>query len=352
MANQQETFGIGVMSGTSLDGMDIAYCKFNTQNNPYSFQIIAAETYSYSPEWIKKLSEAHTFSGESLSKLNIDFGNLTAVNVNFFIEKNDANPSFISSHGHTIFHQPENGFTLQIGSGAEITANTNIQTICDFRTNDIALKGQGAPLVPIGDNLLFSQYDACINLGGFANISYTEQSKRIAFDICPVNIVLNYYTKLLGLDYDNEGEIAAKSQINNVLLEKLNKLSFYNENPPKSLGREWITLKFIPIVDQFEISIEEKIATLTEHAAQQIALSLTCNNVLITGGGTYNKHLIQSIKKHTSCQLIIPNSLVIDFKEALIFAFLGLLRSKNSVNCLKSATGALRNNIGGCIYIP
>lgn len=352
MSNQTEIVGLGVMSGTSLDGIDIAACKFYQKNDNYHYEIIEAKTYHYDSFWKNKLTNAPLLNGEELSKLNVLFGKFLAEKINAFKTIYSDKIEFIASHGHTIFHQPENGFTLQIGSGAEIVANTGIKTICDFRTTDIALKGQGAPLVPIGDQLLFSEYDSCINLGGFANISFNQNKKRIAYDICPVNIALNHYCQKLGKEYDKNGEIAKFNGVSSTLLSSLNQLDFYKKPIPKSLGREWFETVFLKEIDCHQISIEEKIASITHHAAIQISNSIAGKKAIFTGGGAYNQFLIDIIKKHCSAEIYIPNNNIIEFKEALIFAFLGYLRLNNSINTLKSATGANRNSVGGCIYAP
>jgi anhydro-N-acetylmuramic acid kinase len=343
---------LGLMSGTSLDGLDIALCKFEENKSSYQFEIIHSACYSYNAIWKKKLAEAPLLSSIDLIVLSNDFGNYLGELAKQFLSEHQIDVEFIASHGHTVFHQPEKNLTFQIGNGANIAAVSGIKTICDFRTTDVALEGQGAPLVPIGDKLLFEEFDACLNLGGFANISFDHKQNRIAFDICPVNIAINYFAEKLNMTFDKGGMIAAKNKKNEVTLAKLNQLSFYQKNPPKSLGREWLEELFLP---QINLTPEVAIATITKHAAIQISRILNLyqiKNVLITGGGAYNNYLIEKIKQNTTCQLEIPNKLIIEFKEALVFAFLGYLRLNNKVNTLKSVTGAKRNSIGGCIYLP
>lgn len=346
---------IGAMSGTSLDGLDIAYCTFHVdENNNWNFKINTATTIAYPKDIYRKLSNTKTISGLNLMLLDNELGDFIGKKINTFIQdekielgKIDA----ISSHGHTIFHQTEKKLTTQIGNGANISAITQLPVICDFRTTDVALGGQGAPLVPIGDELLFSEYDYCINLGGIANISYEKDNTRIAFDICPVNIVMNKLALELGEDYDKDGSFAKSGIIHKYLLLQLNQATYYKKLPPKSLGVENITQSIFPILDSFNISNEDKLATFVEHISIQIANTLSGNKkVLFTGGGTFNTFLMERIKAKSNNQIIIPSSQLIDFKEALIFAFLGILRLRNEVNCLKSVTGASKNNIGGCIY--
>ncbi len=348
---------IGVMSGTSLDGVDLVYTKF-IKDNEYSFEILKTETVNYSEKWKKLLIEAFNYSGEKLVKLNVDYGNLLGDLINKFIHKNNIKKiDFIASHGHTIFHQPEKNYTLQIGNGAEITAETKIKLICDFRIQDVALGGQGAPLVPIGDQHLFNDYRYCLNLGGFSNISFDKDGERVAFDICPVNIVMNHYTRKIGKEFDDGGKMASGGILNNNLLSELNNLPFYKDDKPKSLGYEFIADTVIPIIDKYNLPIKDILRTFIEHVAIQLAdvlnrnsIMMKVNKVLITGGGAFNDFLIKRLKSLTSVNVIIPDKEIIDFKEALIFAFLGVLKDQNEVNCIKSVTGARKDHSSGVVY--
>ncbi len=344
------------MSGTSLDGIDICYCSFSiSEEKRWSFKIYNAETINIHDGLKQKLTNAINFNGLDLALLNNELGNFIGHSINTFINQNKLSKSeidFISSHGHTIFHQPENNLTLQIGNGANISANTILPVINDFRTIDVAMSGHGAPLVPIGDEFLFSEYDYCLNLGGITNISF-KKDKRLAFDICPNNIVLNFLANKLNLEYDNNGRIAKSGNLNESLLKELNLLNYYNEPYPKSLGIEWIQSYIFPILSKFKIPIDDQLRTFCEHIAIQISKHLSPNSqVLITGGGAYNKFLIERIKELNSCQIIIPDKQFIDFKEALIFGFLGVLRWRKEINILSSVTGASNDTISGCIYYP
>jgi anhydro-N-acetylmuramic acid kinase len=344
---------IGLMSGTSLDGLDIAYCSFGNIGKKWNFDVLQAKTIKYPKNLAEKLAKAPEMSAIDFWKLHGEFGNFCGKEVKKFIEKHKAKPQLIASHGHTIFHQPQNGFTCQIGDGAKIAAITGVNTICDFRSLDVALNGQGAPLVPIGDKLLFGSYEACLNIGGIANISFQQKSKTIAFDICPANIVFNYYANKLGKDYDKGGAIAKAGQVNIELLNQLNALAYYKQKGQRSLGREWIEKSVFPLSEKSKLSIEDKMATAIEHSAFQIAAVLNKNqlkNLLITGGGAYNTFLVERIKAHTKCKLMIPDKTTIEFKEAILFAFLGVLRLTEQVNCLSTVTGAKRDNIGGAVY--
>jgi anhydro-N-acetylmuramic acid kinase len=346
---------IGTMSGTSLDGLDIAYCAFEFSENQWSFKINAASTINFPNNLKEKLKSAINTSGLDLMKLHNELGKFIGLSINNFISENKIERNeidCISSHGHTIFHQPGINLTTQIGNGANISAHTYLPVICDFRTTDVALNGQGAPLVPIGDKLLFSEYDYCINLGGIANISYEENDTRIAFDICPANIVLNKLSLELGKPYDKNGDLAKSGKVNSSLLKELNKLEYYKKTPPKSIGIEYIEAEVFPIMDSYKISSEDKLRTFVEHTSIQISNTIKSINkkVLLTGGGTFNSFLAERIQSNTNNNVIITSNQIIDFKEALIFAFLGVLRLRKESNCLQSVTGATQNNIGGCIY--
>jgi anhydro-N-acetylmuramic acid kinase len=345
---------IGVMSGTSLDGVDLAHINFNIKEQKWNFEIIESETISYSSEWILDLKNAVDYPKEKLQKLDQDYTKLLASIITDFIQKHKIkNLDAVCSHGHTILHQPQNGFTLQIGNLPEIASLVQQTVVCDFRVQDVQLGGQGAPLVPIGDRILFSEYDYCINLGGFSNVSFEQNKERIAFDISPANTVLNHYANLLGLDYDDKGAISRKGNKNTTLLNQLNALDFYQQKHPKSLGFEFVKETISPLMERFEIPIEDKLRTFTEHIAQQIGLALPTKKgtFLITGGGGYNDFLIERIQAHLpDMEIIIPSNKILEFKEALIFALLGVLKLREETNVLSSVTGANKNHSSGKTY--
>ena len=342
---------IGVMSGTSLDGLDICFVNFTQNENKWNYKIRISKTEEYDSIIKNKLINAHLLDAQSFAKLHFDYGKYLGEKIDTFIRKNSIKPQLIASHGHTIFHQPESGFTTQIGHGACIATETFINTICDFRTTDVALHGSGAPLVPIGDKFLFPEYDYCINLGGFSNISFEKNSKRIAYDICPVNYILNYCVKRIGKDYDKDGRIARKGKVATKLLKDLNSLSFYSKTGPKSLGREDVENEFIPLIDSYSLNVEDILNTFCEHIAIQIGKSINNGKVLVTGGGAFNKYLIERIRINSSkCTIIIPDDQTVKFKEALIFAFLGILFYYDIPNCLSSVTGAKSDSISGALY--
>jgi anhydro-N-acetylmuramic acid kinase len=350
---------VGLMSGTSLDGLDIAFVRF-FQDPGWRFEVIECQSVAYEKELFTKLSLANKFSATELKQFDIYYGKWIGKQVKRFVDSNQFTPELIVSHGHTIFHQPEIGLTLQIGDGYQIMLASGIKTICDLRSFDVALGGQGAPLVPIGDKLLFNAYDFFLNLGGFSNISFEQDGKRIAYDICPVNTVLNSLASILNLEFDKGGEIAKSGNPNLSLLKKLNSLDYYGKKPPKSLGIEWVREHVFSMLDGD--SIENLLNTFNHHIAEQISLAIQNSTVashksrlpkmLITGGGAKNDFLIELIKDQTKeiTEIIIPDVQTIDFKEAIIFAFLGLLRSLGSINTLNSVTGAKADSSGGLIY--
>lgn len=343
---------IGLMSGTSLDGLDICYVKFEFPSLKY--EILKAETFAYTDEWVAKLKNSIYLSGRELTKLNMDYGFFLGKSVMEFIRKNQLEKiDLIASHGHTVFHNPAESYTLQIGKGAAIYAETNIPTVCDFRAQDVAFGGQGAPLVPIGDEMLFGEFGACLNLGGFSNISYKKSNERIAFDISPMNIVLNYLAEKSGNKYDSDGISARNGTVNISLLEELNNLNYYQKPPPKSLGIEFCIEKIFPHIENSSDKIQNLLATFTEHFAFQISKILNGNqikNVLATGGGSKNKFFLERLKSMTQPEIIVPDEKIIDFKEALVFALMGMLKIENQINIYQSITGAKKNHSSGTIY--
>lgn len=346
---------IGLMSGTSLDGLDIAYVKFHFDGR-WHFELLACETHNYDKYWQEKLKKAPDCHGLDLKKLDLEYGEWIGQKVKSFINKSNTKPDLIASHGHTVFHRPEIGLTLQIGDGYRIFAQTGIKTVFDLRSMDMALGGQGAPLVPLGDQLLFSEYDFCLNLGGFSNISYESEGQRIAFDACPVNTVLNSLSQRMGYDYDQDGALAKSGNLLTDLLVKLNDLDYYKKYPPKSLGLEWVEKSIFPLLQ--EGSIPDLLQTFCHHIAEQIVkacpstkTSSSAKKMLITGGGAKNRYLIEMIRKKANNRfhIEIPDQDIVDYKEAIIFAFLGLLKDMNKTNCLKSVTGASTNSSTGLV---
>lgn len=345
---------IAAMSGTSLDGIDIICVNFSYNGN-WDFKILNSETVSYSVKWKSTLGQLVTMSMDELNKIDVLYSEYLGHQILDFITKNKLEAiDFIASHGHTALHQPEKGLTYQIGNQQILADIIGEKVICDFRVQDVKLGGQGAPLVPIGDRLLFSDFEYCLNLGGFANISFEKDKTRIAYDICPVNIVLNHYVSKLNLDYDDKGQIASKGSLNEDLLQDLNTLNFYKLEAPKSLGLEWVEQNVFPLIAKFNLQIEAILRTFVEHIAIQVSENLRLKNskLLITGGGAYNDFLISRIKHFSKVDIVIPTKEIVEFKEALIFGLLGVIKDRNEVNCLKSVTGAKKDHSSGKILIP
>ena len=297
-------------------------------------------------------------SAREFVALHSSYGQYLGEQVVMFMQSTGLKPDLVASHGHTIFHEPHKKIMYQIGDGAAIAAVTGLSTVSDFRRLDIMLNGQGAPLVPIGDRLLFGDYDFCLNIGGFSNISFEQEGQRIAFDISPVNYVINHYCRQIGLEFDRDGLLARSGQVCEALLQQLNDLSYYHMDYPKSLGREWVESEIYPLLERYDLPLADRLRTFYEHAAYQIALTVKAHisdekgekSMLITGGGAYNKFLIERIEALTPCRIVIPESRIIEYKEALIFAFLGALYMADEPSCLKSVTGAAIDNIGGMLF--
>ena len=346
------------MSGTSGDGLDIVYCELN-KNVDWAFEIGPAETAPFPDGLRKDLAASHRFSGQELTLLDLGFGRWMGEQVKAFCEKHGLIPDAIASHGHTVFHQPEKCVTLQIGNGWSLFEAAGYPVINDFRTLDVQLGGQGAPLVPIGDQKLFGEYDFCLNLGGISNISMESPDGRIAFDICPFNLLLNPLALKLGLPFDDGGAIAKTGSVIPDLLHQLEKLPYYKYNTAKSLARENIDQDYAPLINSRPEEIKNILATLVEHFSLRVSEVIARNapsgkdvRVLVTGGGAYHSFFMDKLAARCGdrVNVFLPEKVIIDFKEALIFAFLGALRIRGEINCLRSATGALRDNCGGAVY--
>jgi len=346
---------IGLMSGTSADGIDVACCDFECKRGKWSYELIAAKTYYYAKAWKKRFIDAHFCASKAFQALDIDYTNFLAKTVNSFKAEFQIKPDYIASHGHTIFHQPTAGMTVQIGNGAILAALCGTPVICDFRSIDVALGGEGAPLVPIGDELLFSEYDYCLNLGGVANISYQKDGKRVGFDIVICNMVLNLLANLMSREFDADGKIAKSGQVLPNLLKNLDSIYYYSLKGHKSLGAEWFAEKFFPIVQRNKGAMRDKMATVTEHIVYQIrnAIPDASGKMLVTGGGAKNAFLMERLTSVCNpLEIVVPEKTIIDFKEAIIFAFLGCLRVYQIPNVLSSVTGASRDSVSGALYEP
>ncbi|MEX0883227.1 MAG: anhydro-N-acetylmuramic acid kinase [Cyclobacteriaceae bacterium] len=348
---------IGLMSGTSGDGLDIAYCHFNLTAEKWQFDINKATTIHFPPSLKKSLKTAHLLPSEELAVLDHQFGRWMGVEVKRYCGEHSLSPLAIASHGHTVFHRPEINLTKQIGNGYSLWQGSGLPVINDFRTLDLVLGGQGAPLVPIGDALLFGNYDFALNLGGIANISMDRDGKRIAFDICPFNLIFNYLSEKLGEPFDAGGQWAKEGQVIPSLLTKLEELTYYKNQGAKSLGREDIEKHYLPLLKGGKNSIKDLMATLSAHFVNRIAAPVLQygnkgNTLLITGGGAYNDCFIERLSLILDNKVTVykPEKKIIDFKEAMVFAFLGVLKMRGEINCLASVTGAKMDSCGGTLF--
>lgn len=346
---------IGLMSGTSLDGLDIASCTFRKLASGWKYAIEKFTTIRYPAAWGAKLAQAHTLSALEFMELDADYGTYLGNATRKFVTQHNLRVDFVASHGHTVFHQPDKGFTTQIGNGHSIHAATGLPVVCDFRSMDVALGGEGAPLVPAGDKFLFHQYDVCLNLGGIANLSLDEKGKRYAFDICFCNMGLNFLAAEVSEKFDWNGAMAARGEVNDKLLLALGKVyaKFHNKRP--SLGRELFEKNIAGLLKEPSIPLEDRLRTFTESAAMEICSAILARKpkakVLCTGGGAFNGFFITRMLELGGDDLtfMIPDDEVIKFKEAMVFAFLGVLRVRNEVNCLKTVTNASRDTSSGVL---
>jgi len=351
---------LGLMSGTSLDGLDLAYCTIWQEGHLWKFGIKKTKSVSYSPEMQSQLKDAIYLPADSLLKFHNSYGTFLGEQCHTFIKDNGLEVDYIASHGHTTHHQPENGLTFQIGNGQHLANTSKHKVICDFRTNDVALGGQGAPLVPIGDRLFFHTYDFCLNLGGISNISFEYNGNRIAYDIGLANMILNHITRENGLDYDAGGNLAKNGKVNSGMLNQLNALEFYTLPFPKSIGYEWFIEQVVPIIENTEDSMENLLSTAIHHICEQVAIQVKANKkksvstLFVTGGGALNDFLIEVLQQKLGddTKVIVPSRQLIEFKEALVFALMGVLRIEKKTNILSSVTGAKTDSSSGVLFLP
>jgi len=361
--SQKNTWNaIGVMSGTSVDGLDIVAATFSHKEN-WQYHIAKTASIDYPDDLRKRLLECIYASAQELVFLDLDLGVFIGNKISDFLKDLDMPIDLIASHGHTVFHQPEKGMTKQIGDGQTILHKTGILTINDFRAMDVLNGGQGAPLVPIGDQYLFPDFDACLNIGGFANISYSDRAgSRIAFDTGPANLLLNYLSRKIGYQFDPNGDNARKGRLIDKIYQDFNALPYYDLNPPKSLGLEWVNNNIINHLNNSAYQVSDLLHSCAKHISYQIKKVIKTefqgiNNpdrevkVLVTGGGAHNQFLMDCLRKDgININYIIPSNEIIDYKEALIFAFLGILRYIGKENVLRSATGAKIDSLGGTLH--
>lgn len=362
---------IGLMSGSSLDGLDIAYIHFFENAGKWSFDIIEADCYPYASSLKHQLQSATSLNALNYQLLHTEYGHYLGEQVNTFINKYQLHyqVQLIASHGHTTFHIPAQKMTAQLGDGAAIAAETGIIVVSDLRALDVALGGEGAPIVPIGDKLLFGEYTFCLNIGGIANMSSVQDGNYISFDICPANRVLNMLAEKAGKEYDDNGDMARSGSVEFTLLQQLNRLDFYAKDYPKSLANDFGTDVVFPLINQRVHSTPDLLATYVEHIAMQIKNAIekitvkkssvedevdSKKSLLVTGGGVYNSFLIERLKDVLSpfnIEVVIPSEKIIKYKEALVMALIGVLRWREENTVLSSVTGAARSSIGGAIWM-
>ena len=352
------------MSGSSLDGLDIVYTELHEDRGNWSFEILAADCYEYDSEWKERLKNASHLSALDYQLLHADYGHYLGQQVNRFIESHNLSyqVALIASHGHTSFHYPQQKMTAQLGDGAALAAETGLPVVSDLRAMDIAFGGQGAPIVPIGEKLLLSGFDMFLNLGGIANISFKTENTYTAFDVCPANRVLNSLAAKVGKEYDAGGEMAALGNINEDLLQKLNALDYYRQPPPKSLDNSFGADEVYPLIKSFALTHNDSLRTYVEHIVLQIQAAIqnnykqptTNHKLLVTGGGAFNTFLIRRLSDalHSlNMEVVVPDTKIVQYKEALIMALIGVLRWRQEYNVLSSVTGAQRDSIGGAVWI-
>lgn len=356
---------IGLMSGSSLDGLDIVFAHFTETAGKWEYEIKAGECYAYSEQWRDRLKGAPLLSARAYCLLDVDFGRFLGSRVRRFTEEKQFSlqADLIASHGHTVFHMPEARMTAQIGNGAAIAAETNMAVVSDLRALDIALGGQGAPLVPLGERLLFPDHALFLNIGGIANLSAHTAGKTVAFDVCPANRVLNELAAGLGRTFDEDGALAAGGRLDQPLLEKLNSLDYYRLPWPKSLANEFGTETVMGLIAETGLSVQGKLRTYAEHIAVQTALAAEKlvstipeerRKMLVTGGGAFNRFLIERLSgtlASLGIDVVVPEDTLVNYKEALIMAFLGVLRWRENATTLPSVTGARRAGIGGALWM-
>ena len=351
---------LGLMSGTSLDGLDLAHCHIWQEDDSWQFELKETKSISYSLEMHEKLKQSIFLPADELLILHNTYGTWLGEQAKAFTDEKSLKVDAIASHGHTTHHQPENALTFQIGSGQHLANASGQKVICDFRTNDVALGGQGAPLVPIGDKLFFGQYDFCLNLGGISNVSFEKDGRRIAYDIGLANMILNHITRKRQLSYDSGGQLARSGKVNPKMLEQLNGLEYYKLPIPKSIGYEWFIEKVVPIVDSTEDSMENLLCTGIHHICEQIAIQIKLHTekqnskLFVTGGGALNDFLMDTLQEKLgdSSQVVKIEEKLIAFKEAAVFALMGVLRLENKINVLSSVTGARSDSSCGVVYLP
>lgn len=355
---------LGVMTGSSLDGVDIVYTKITASEKKYSYEILMTDCVKMPAKWKLRISQLVLQNAVTYLKTSAFFGQFLGEILLDFITRNQIENQldFIASHGQTIFHQPENKFSSQIGDGSVIAAITGFPVICDFRSVDVALGGQGAPVAPIANKLFYPEYSLFLNLGGIGNLAANINGKYVAFDFTAVNLILDKIAKELELEYDDEGKIAAFGNFSETLFDSLNHSIYYNKSYPKSLSGGWVSKVMLPIISRSPLSHADKLHTVVYHVAYQLKNAISMieakenisfsknDKMLATGGGVFNRFLMQIIQEKIGVSVTIPDHQIIKFNEAVLMALMGVMRVRQETNIMSSVTGATYDTIGGAIY--
>lgn len=345
---------LGIMSGSSLDGLDMALCDLRELEGSMAYDVLATGSATFPEELHDRLLHISSSTAFALAETHVGLGRFIGEQARTFLETHGPS-DLIASHGHTAFHQPKSGFTSQIGCGAQIVAQTGIPTIVDFRSKDVALGGQGAPLVPIGERDLFTGFDAYINLGGIANISVHQGGKITGSDVCFCNQPLNHLAGLAGEAYDADGALARSGQVHEGLLARMTHLPCLTTAQVFTLSREHFEQELLPLLNDGDLSIADRLATSVEHTSRLLGRYLGAHGIrrcLVTGGGAFNGFLMERLRASSPAELVVPDARMVAFKEAIIFAYLGWLRWHGRPNALASVTGSSHDSIGGALYLP
>jgi anhydro-N-acetylmuramic acid kinase len=364
---------IGVMSGSSLDGLDLACVEFEETGGKWTYRVMAASCRPYPAEWEKRLREAVQLNARDYLLLDSDYGHYIGREINAFIEAQGLafQAGLVASHGHTSFHMPPR-MTGQLGNGAAIAAETGLPVVSDLRAMDLAFGGQGAPIVPMGEKWLMGDYAYFLNIGGIANISHNGAGSYTAFDVCPANRVLNMLAAHAGQPYDADGQMAAAGTIDPALLQQLNNMDYYGQPYPKSLANDFGTDVLYPLImdkirnrENGEQALRDAMRTYVEHIAQQVrralVMILAANGethaggvrMLLSGGGAFHTLLvsrIQALLEPLGVETVVAEPDLCNYKEAIIMAFLGVLRWREEPTVLSSVTGARVSSIGGALW--
>ncbi|XP_064473646.1 anhydro-N-acetylmuramic acid kinase-like [Ornithodoros turicata] len=362
---------IGVMSGSSLDGLDIIYTRFSlTSSDCWEYNIQHCTCYNYSPTWIDKLKHATSTSALEYQLLNTEYGRYIGEYVLRFIRENrlDGKVHLIACHGHTVFHLPSQLTTSTLGDGATVAAVTGLPVVSDLRSMDVALGGQGSPIALTAERKLFgNEYQFFLNIGGMACLTYAGKnySDSFAVDVCPANQLLNLLANREGRAFDRSGEMAKSGKVSTRLLKDLDDFDYYKKSFPKSLGVDFGPEILYPLIQAHDLSTADALQTFTEHICNQVAEVIRLvertvkdglpqsSKMLVTGGGARNLFLVDRLTerlKEFRITVVVPNDELVKFKEALVTSVIGVQRLRGEENFIGEVSGASRSSIGGAFW--